>query len=363
MQRHMKSKTRRINLKNLLSRRWVRRVLLVVGVLIIMGLIVLGSAYQGLKPPAPGAQVRFQVKSGETSAEVTQDLKRNGLVRSAFWFRIYLSWTGAGRHLQAGAYQLPIGSSVSEIAYAMVGGVVADDTVTVTIPEGFTVVEIANRLQQDGVCGAKAFLTAEQRDVFNESFLTQRSQSPAVKYRLEGYLFPDTYQFVRNEPPHQVIDLMLQNFDRRTAPLMRTAQATGMSLNQLVTVASLIEQEAKVDDERPIIASVIDNRLNRGMMLQIDATVEYVVGHRDVLTDTDLAVADPYNTYQHAGLPPGPIANPGLASLEAALHPAKTDYLYYVVKNDGTGRDYFAVTYAEQLRNIQRSQANLRAHS
>ncbi|MCL6625664.1 MAG: endolytic transglycosylase MltG [Alicyclobacillus shizuokensis] len=136
-------------------------------------------------------------------------------------------------------------------------------------------------------------------------------------------------------------------------------------MSQVVTEASLIEKEAKVDAERPLIASVINNRLHHRppMKLQIDATIEYILGHRDVVTVEDTHVDNPYNTYLHPGLPPGPIASPGLASIRAVLHPAHTDYLYYVAKNDGSGEHYFAATYAQQLRNEARSQHNLHAQS
>lgn len=125
----------------------------------------------------------------------------------------------------------------------------------------------------------------------------------------------------------------------------------------------MIEKEARVDSERPIIASVIVNRLKIQMKLQMDCTLQYILGHQEIVTTKDTKVDDPYNTYLYPGLPPGPIANPGMASILAAITPAKTDYLYYVVKNDGTGTDFFAKTYAEQLHNEQISEANLKAHS
>ncbi|MBX5437118.1 MAG: endolytic transglycosylase MltG [Alicyclobacillaceae bacterium] len=331
------------------------------------GVFVLGVAaacawaYQATRPPAPGGLVAFDVRPGESGMQIAAALRQAGLVRSTVLYATYLRLTGRGRHMQAGHYEIRRGSSWSEIAAQLEGGLVADNTVRVTIPEGYTVVQIADALAKAGVCPRAAFLRAEQRDRFDEPFLRQIPHNPKVKYRLEGYLFPDTYDFVRGEKPHDVINTMLQNFARRVdAPMMTAMRRQGLTLPEAITEASLIEREAKVDKERPVIASVINNRLKRGMKLQIDATVEYVVGHRDRLTDRDLTVNDPYNTYLHPGLPPGPIANPGMASIEAAIHPAHTPYLYYVVKNDGSGEDYFATTYAEQLRNIRRSEENLR---
>ncbi|GGJ12003.1 aminodeoxychorismate lyase [Alicyclobacillus cellulosilyticus] len=318
-----------------------------------------------LQPPAPpGERVVLVVAPGETPDAVAADLARHHLIRSPWLFRGYAAWTGLARRFQAGRYVFVTGEGMRDIARQLAEGRVARDEVTVTIPEGFTVRQIAARLAASGVCPEQAFLHEVEHGRFDEPFLRQIPDRPQVKYRLEGYLFPDTYRFERNEPAHEVVDAMLRDFqDRVWRPAIRTAlRRRHLSLAAAITEASIVEREAKVAAERPLIASVIENRLHHRppMKLQMDATIEYILGHRDVLTAKDLTVDDPYNTYLYPGLPPGPIANPGMASIQAVLHPARTDYLYYVVRNDGTGRDYFARTYEEQLQNEARSQANLR---
>lgn len=317
--------------------------------------------------PLPGTgSVQVTLPRGDSVREVAQTLQAHGLVRSAWAFQLYVVITGQAGRVQAGTYDVPRGQSVPELLALLVSGKALDRSAWVTIPEGYTVEQIADRLAAAGICSRQAFLDEVQHGEFTETIVQQLPQHAQVKYRLEGFLYPDTYRFNPHTPAHAVVDEMLQAFERNVdQPYGAVAKAEGRTLYDVVTEASMIEREARVDAERPLIASVIENRLNHQppMKLQIDATVEYVLGHRDVLTLKDLQVQDPYNTYLHFGLPPGPIASPGIPSILAALHPAHTPYLYYVVKNDGSGEHYFAQTYAEQLHNEALSAANLKAHS
>ncbi|MCL6515966.1 endolytic transglycosylase MltG [Alicyclobacillus sp.] len=345
----------------------LRRILAAAGVVILLGAGAAAVWLWQVSRPSPGTGwADVTVRPGESFADVAQALAAAGCVRNAEVFRLYAAWTGQAHRVQAGHYRIARGQAMSAVLDQLVGGRVVTDAVTVTIPEGFTVTQIADRLQASGVCSRQAFLDAVQHDTFSYDFVQAIPADKRIKWRLEGYLFPDTYRFTKGEAAHDVIDEMLRTFADRVTPEMRAeAKAQGKTLHEVLTEASMIEREAKVASERPLIASVIENRLHRKppMKLQIDATVEYVLGHRDVVTDKDLEVDDPYNTYRYEGLPPGPIANPGLSSIEAALHPAHTDYLYYVVKNDGSGEHYFAATYAQQLHNEALSRANLKAHS
>jgi UPF0755 protein len=349
------------------SRRWLWRVLLAAACLLVLAAAAAGAwVWQALRPAAGTGAADITIRPGEPLAEVADDLAAAGCIRSAGVFRLYAHWSGQAGRVQAGHYRIARGLPLPVVLAQLVGGDVVSDTVTVTIPEGFTVTQIADRLQAAGVCSRQAFLDAVQHDDYPFDFVKAIPANAKIQWRLEGYLFPDTYQFTRGEKAHDVVAEMLRTFDARVTPEMRaTAKAEGKTLHQVLTEASMIEREARVDKERAVIASVIENRLHQTppMKLQIDATVEYVLGHRDVLTDKDLQVDNPYNTYRYAGLPPGPIANPGLASIEAALHPAHTSYLYYVVKNDGSGEHFFATTYAQQLHNEAVSRANLKAHS
>jgi UPF0755 protein len=334
----------------------------------LMCLCGLGGAmwvYWQLKPPVgTGEAVDIRVEPGESVSAVATNLERAGLIRNAFVFRLYVKYKAAGQTFQAGNYKLVQGTSIPGLISALSHGDVVNNAVTVTIPEGYTVVQIADKLAADGICGKSQFLSEVQTGSFDNLLLNDLPKSKTVKYRLEGYLFPDTYEFQRGESAHQVVEEMLANFTHHVdSAVTERMQARGLTLPQLLTEASLVEKEARVDKERPIIASVIQNRLQRHMKLQIDATLEYILGHKDVLTDKDTQVDDPYNTYRNAGLPPGPIANPGMASIQAVLNPAKTNYLYYVVKNDGSGQHFFAATYQEQLHNEALSRQNLKAHS
>jgi UPF0755 protein len=350
------------------GRQWLRKWWVwVLGVLVVLCLVVLALgmwAYSQLQPPTGKTDTAaFTVTSGESVRQIAQDLQQVGLIRNAFLFRVYTSYHHSGS-LQAGHYEIQRGTGVAEILQVLGSGKVVAPVISVTIPEGYSVQQIAQRLQDKHVCSKTDFLKAEQNDAFDEAFLTQLKPNPHVKFRLEGYLFPDTYQFKPGTSAHDVINEMLQNFETRVnAQAMKQLQASGKTLPVIITEASMIEKEARVDSERPIIASVIVNRLKIQMKLQMDCTLQYILGHQEIVTTTDTKVVDPYNTYLYPGLPPGPIANPGMASILAAISPAKTDYLYYVVKNDGTGTDFFAKTYAEQLHNEQLSEANLKAHS
>lgn len=337
------------------------RIWAIVGALAVLSVLVpLLWMRNALRPVTAGGLVTVVVHPGDTAGQVAAVFAQAGLVRNAFWFRVYLGHAGVGKDIQAGAYRIAKGTTLADIAAQLTAGSVSNNTVRVTIPEGYTVLQIAKALQSNHILAATTFLRAEQRDAFAQTFLRQIPHNAQVKYRLEGYLFPDTYDFYPGEPVDEVIGAMLDDFARHVAALQSHLSRAKLTLAQVVIVASLIEREAKVQSERPLIASVIYNRLRRGMPLQIDATLEYILGYKSVLTDADTQVKDPYNTYLHRGLPPGPIANPGMASILAALHPAATPYLYYVVRNDGSGRDYFARTYPAQLANIARSQSNLK---
>ncbi len=308
-----------------------------------------------------GKTVTLDVHQGDTLKQVAAMLQAEGLIRNAFVFRVY-SHFASDSGIKAGQYSFRTGMSLHGIVIELTAGQSSANNVIVTIPEGFTVVQIAQRLQQAGVCDELAFLDEEQHGLFHESFLRDIPHYTLVKYRYEGYLFPDTYDFLKNEGPHEVIDAMLRNFARNVnGSVIHDMSMRHMTLPQVITEASLIEKEAKVGFERPVIASVIDNRLaaKPPMKLQIDATVEYILGHQNIVTDADLRSENPYNTYRYLGLPPGPIANPGLASIVATLHPAKTNFYYYVVKNNGSGEHYFSQTYAQQLKNEAISQKAL----
>lgn len=293
----------------------------------------------------PLVRTQVIVVRGSTFAQVTELLAHDGVISNAAAFRILAKINRDADEVRAGAYSFAPNRSESEVLHALVTGS-GQIAYWVTFPEGFTGKQIAARLQSAGIGPADAF----ERAFMTMSLSVGGTRTP----NLEGYLFPSTYLVAVDATPAQVAkQLTDQFFAELPADAGERAKALHVSVPQIVTVASLIEREAKIEADRPLIAGVIYNRLRLGMPLQVDATIEYALPkHAAVVTDADLAIRSPYNTYLHTGLPPSPIANPGLPSIMAALHPAKTDALYYVYC--GGGRHVFAKRLAEQQANVAR---------
>jgi UPF0755 protein len=228
---------------------------------------------------------------------------------------------------------------------------------TLAIPEGLTLAQIAKRVQEATGIPAKEFETAArtQRSHYEYPFL---SSNPTKS--LEGYLFPKTYRVREGATTDQIIDIMLKQFGRETAALdISYASDRGLTFHDVVTIASMVEREAKTSKDRPLVASVIYNRLKRGMRLEIDATVQYLLGNKPRLLYSDLHIDSPYNTYRRKGLPPGPIASPGLAALTAAAGPKHTDYYFYVLTSRD-GSHSFASNESEFLRLKRQAKQGLR---
>ncbi len=291
----------------------------------------------------PASSVDLVVARGETLSEVADDLLRRGVIRDAFSFRLLARISGQEDAVHAGRYRLPAHLTQAGVLRLLSSGA-AQITISVTIPEGFTARQIAQRLQESGVGSAGDYYRAFMSD----SIVVDGERTA----NLEGFLFPDTYSFAAGTSPGDVEHAMTARFLALfPADAAQRARRLHVSIAQLVTIASMVEREAKVDQERPLIAGVYYNRLRLGMPLQVDATVEYALPHyKTELSFADLAVDSPFNTYRHAGLPPTPIANPGRASLEAALFPQASPYLYYVYRGDG--RHAFARTLTEHNANV-----------
>ncbi len=347
---------------------WSVLLLLFLGLAVgaVVGGMVIRERLQNLSfatpvPRQPGEEVFFEVRPGETTGEIAQRLYEEGLIRSPFLFQLRARLTGADRQLQAGTYRLRAGMTDGELLEALQHSPVEERTVTV--PEGWRREEIAELLAREGlVPSPEAFLEAAVVGEAYADFEFLADLEPGTP--LEGYLFPDTYRIPVGYAPEQIVRLFLTNFERRvwTREVRDQLQASGRTLQEVVILASLVEREAVVDEERPLIAGVFYNRLELGMPLQTDPTVQYALGYqpdegtwwKTELTFDDLKVESPYNTYLHPGLPPGPICNPGLASIQAALNPAETDYLYFVAKTDGSGEHLFARTLEEHNENIRK---------
>lgn len=283
---------------------------------------------------ANGAPVRVIVSEGASSSEIASALERAKVIRSAFIFRLIARLRGVSTDLKPGAYGLRIGMGVTKALDALRTGVVLK-VFRFTIPEGKTVPEIAAIVGKNTKITAAQFLSAVHSGRHRLPIM------PANSTNLEGLFFPKTYEIVEKTTADDLVEMMLQRFTTDTAGLDFTKAATHhITPYQAVIVASLIEREAKVERDRPLIASVIYNRLARPMRLQIDATVEYAIllqtgRYKFPLTTDDYTnVHSLYNTYLVDGLPPAPIASPGLAALQAALNPANTGYYYYVLTSD-----------------------------
>lgn len=299
--------------------------------------------------------VLISIPSGSSSVRIAHILQDAGMIRHAAVFRYYAKYYGKDQSLKAGNYLLRYGMTLDQILDELNRGNVYRPTVTVTIPEGFTLEQIAQRLAQNGL--------VDQEEFMNLAKGTMPAMGRSVsgqRYTLEGYLFPDTYEFDINVSAETVLNRMQTRLSGVFTPELRArAEELGMDMHQVITLASLVEREVQAAKERDMVAAVLHNRIKKKMPLQICATVIYALGeHRTELTLKDLETESPYNTYKYPGLPPGPIASPGKQAIMAVLYPADVDYLYYVLKGDGTGTHYFGKTFKEHQANIRRARSN-----
>jgi UPF0755 protein len=341
--------------------------LIALGLVFAMAGGVLFYLWNGLRPTAASdTPVKVTISSGMRAQKVAEMLEEKGLIRDAFLFSGWLKLQGEGSRFQAGDYELTRGMTREEIVAKLnEGDIVAAATIKFTIPEGFTVQQIADRLAEKAGVDKTKFLEAANNpalwtgSAWTKSLPTDKN----LRFPLEGYLFPDTYEMKSGSTEIEIINRMLSELDRKLDQLpedwLGTLEDRGLTVHQLLTIASLVEREVVADEERPIVASVIQNRIRKKMPMQIDATIQYLLDkQKERLMESDLKVNSPYNTYQNPGLPPGPIASPSLKSIEAALYPEQTDYLYYVTKKDGTNTHLFAETYKQHQKNIKLSEQN-----
>ncbi|OEF99233.1 hypothetical protein BHF71_09585 [Vulcanibacillus modesticaldus] len=330
---------------------------------IIFGLIIISFtsffvSYQ-IQAVNPTEKEKFTVTipQGSSTSEIAEILKKEQLIKNKLFFKSYVNYLGYDMQLKAGYYELSRSMNLTQIIKIIAKGNNKIDSVRFTIPEGYTVEQIAARLAQQGLVQQDKFIQLAKDGDFDYTFIKQIPDNKDIKYRLEGYLFPNTYEVKKGATEREIINLMLEQFAKEWDPswdkLIADKQLT---IHQIVTIASIIEREVMVEKERPIVSGVIYNRLNKNWKLQIDATIQYILGkQKERLMYADLEVDNPYNTYLNNGLPPGPISNPGLSSIKAALFPENNDYFFYVTKKNNTGEHYFATTYNEHLRNIKKS--------
>ncbi len=273
----------------------------------------------------------FSIREGQTLNEVAEELHSGGFVKSAFWFRNIIIVLKGERELKSGEYFFEKSHSAFKIANILIGGKFGLSPIRITIPEGLNIFEIAETLEG-------------QIPNFDKYKFVRIAESE------EGYLFPDTYFLTPNIKPEKLVEIMRENFYQKTSSIQDRLDNFNKPLEEVINMASIIETEARDKEARRIISGILWRRIEIGMPLQVDVTFKYINGKNTYqLTSEDLKIDSPYNTYVYAGLPPGPIANPGLDAILAAIEPAETGYLYFL--SDKAGNMYYAVSHSAHVEN------------
>lgn len=324
-----------------------------VSVFIAAGMVSVMKDVLGMGKPE--RQVDLSIPQGYSATQVAELLKKNGVIKSTVLFRFYIK-SNHVTGFQYGDFLLDTNMGYADIVSELTSSSNNRAVVKLTIPEGYTLLQIAGLLDDKNVCTSKSFLTACQQDTFRFSF--KIPSNAGRKYKLEGYLFPDTYNLHEKMAPHAVAQMMLDNFSSKfTAALQQKAQQMNMTTDQTVILASIIQAESSKKAEMANVSSVFHNRLEKGTgslkYLQSDATLFYIMKDAPTGQKVNTKVQSPYNTYQNPGLTPGAINNPGIEAIKAALNPAITDYYYFVT--DANGKYYFAKTLAQHEYNLYRA--------
>lgn len=313
---------------------------------------------------APGEEIEVEIPMGSGTASIANILKEKGIIRYPYIFKLVSKINGYDGKYKSGVHVLSKGLNYTQIMKILSNNPKSPPTVWVTIPEGLTYNQIVDILVEKKLVDRDKFNEIANNGDFGYDFI---KKIPKRENRLEGYLFPDTYEFDARGGEKHVIEKMLNRFNKVfTEEDVKRAKDLNMSIDDIIILASIVEREAKVAEERPLIAGVFLNRLKSKdktlNKLQSCATIQYIFLKqqgvvKEKILDEDTKIDDPYNTYIHEGLPPGPISSPGEASIKAVLYP-EGDYLFFVLKEDGTGAHYFSKTYKEHLNAINKARKN-----
>ncbi|TCP62075.1 endolytic transglycosylase MltG [Baia soyae] len=333
--------------------------------LLIIGFILVGYFYVDytLQSPTRTQEIVVEIPPQSSVKTVGSILEKQKIIRDDRFFRYYAKWKGK-TNIMAGSYAIGKDESIDGILTILTSG--KENTTKVTIIEGSTAIDIAETLNKQIGTNKEEFLKEVNRTNGKFAFEKQIPVKPEIKYKLEGYLFPSTYQFHKEDSPQKIVDTMLSRFEKEMKELnvntATTSEPNGKPLHELVTFASVLEREGQKKDELTKIAGVLENRMEKRMKLQVDASVVYAIqidtGKKlTQVMKADYKYSSPYNTYQIQGFPPAPIGSPGANAYRAALSPEKHDYLYYVLKEDGTGYHDFTVTYQDHLKADQKAKA------
>lgn len=323
-------------------------ILLIILFLFVITLTFVISYSSTIRKPLKSTEdsIIIEVKQGEGFYDVLDRLDKENKLTNKLLIKVNLAIDKRKVNLTEGIYEINTNSSLEELIKSLENKDGDKDLVKLTIPEGYSIEDIAKSVEDKGICSKDEFIK-DVKDYKLPSFVKNNNKK---RYNLEGYLYPDTYLIEKGSNANDVIKSMLDRFEDvlKQAEDETKVEISDEDVEKIVTIASMIEREARVPGDRPLISSVIYNRLEKDMKLQIDAAVIYALGyHVDVVLNKHLEVDSPYNVYKYKGLPAGPIANPGLDCIKAALLPEKTDYLYYIMKDDGS--HYFTNNYEDFL--------------
>lgn len=331
------------------------KVFAVILVIVLAVLVFQGAGfvreYSATGTKAGGQEVEVTITQGSSKKDIASLLKGNGLIKRKSAFLLKAKSSSYGNKIRYGTFRLNTGMSIEDLLKAISSEGQQKEAIKVVIPEGYTIELMAKRFEESGLCTAAEFLAAVQ-ETYDYEFLKDIPADIDVKYRLQGFLFPATYEFFKDTTPHQIVDKLLSTFEQYIPEAELTkARQNNLTVFELVTMASIVEREAKLVQERPIIAGVINNRLRLDMKLQMCPTVLYPLTdglyNKPQVFYKDLEVDSPYNTYKYKGLPAGPICSPGEDSIKAVLSPQTHEYLFYHTDDESIGNHIFTKTYEE----------------
>ncbi len=301
------------------------------------------------------SSVSFSIEKGEGVNTVSHELFNSKLIRSELFFKIYLWKNKIDKKLQAGSYVLSPSMTMKEIVDFFVAGKIISKEKNVKIIEGWSLSDIAESFEKNNISSAKSFLQIAENPVSKWYFNFEKPDflnDLPREHDLEGYIYPDTYRVYNNASVSDIVEKALNNFGNKLSSELRVEiKKQGRTIHDVITLASIIEKEVRSDKDKKIVSGILQKRLKIGMRLEVDSTINYITGKNDPgASYVDLEIDSPYNTYRNYGLPPGPISNPSISSIEAAVYPEKSDFLFYLNRQD-TLETIFSRNFDEHLRN------------
>lgn len=327
--------------------------------LIFVGLAGVIYIWQNIESPykANGKATVFNIDSGSSVKQISTKLEQEGLIKDAFYFDVYIWQKKYETRLQAGEYSLSAAMSIPEIVETLIGGKIINKELTFQIIEGWNIKEVSEYIAKSNLPDKENLIALINTPVEKwpdelkqKSFLAQIPAGGSI----EGYLFPDTYRIFNDATAEDILNKIFMNFDNKLdSKLLDEIKRQGKTLYNIITMASIVEKEVPLEEDRPIVAGILYKRMRVGMRLEVDATINYVINKNTTqLSYKDLALDSPYNTYKNDGLPPGPISNPSLSAIKAAIYPQESPYLFYLhPQNTANKKTIFSKTYDEHLRN------------